>query len=165
MKRSRQTRVYLGFIRPKTGTMRFGPMAGLVGCAFDLSLECTWFWPPTAQVYLFLAAAQYLLSTVKYTRTDRAGQKEVLWNKLTHDTDPKGVKPSKINILESPVILATPRTFPGQQVINGLMCCYVLIIQKVFCNYSQLIPRAHKWNILFARRLLFSSQYPYLHGR
>ena len=29
-KQSRQTRVYLGFVQPKTGTMRFGPMAGLV---------------------------------------------------------------------------------------------------------------------------------------
>ena len=54
---SRQTRVYLGFIRPKTGTTRFGPMAGLVGCAFDLIAECTCFWPQTDQVYLFLAAA------------------------------------------------------------------------------------------------------------
>ena len=44
MKR-RQTRVYLGFTRPTTGTMRFGPMAGLVGCAFDLIVECTCFWP------------------------------------------------------------------------------------------------------------------------
>ena len=30
VKQSRQTRLYLGFIGPKTGTMRFGPMAGLV---------------------------------------------------------------------------------------------------------------------------------------
>ena len=44
-KQSRQTRVYLGFIRPKTGTMRFGPMAGLVGCAFDLLLELPGFGP------------------------------------------------------------------------------------------------------------------------
>ena len=36
VKQSRQTRVYLGFIRPKTGNMRFRPMAGLVGCTFDL---------------------------------------------------------------------------------------------------------------------------------
>ena len=57
VKQSRQTRVYLGFIRPKTGTMRFGPMAGLVGCAFDLILECTRLWPQTDQVYLFLADA------------------------------------------------------------------------------------------------------------
>ena len=45
VKQSRQTRVYLGFIRPKTGTMRFGPMAGLVGCAFDLLLELPGFGP------------------------------------------------------------------------------------------------------------------------
>ena len=32
-----------------------------------------------------------LLSTVKYpTRTDRADQNDVPWNKLTHDTDPEG---------------------------------------------------------------------------
>ena len=43
-----QTGVYLGFTRPKTGTMRFGPMAGPVGCAFDLILYCTCFWPQTA---------------------------------------------------------------------------------------------------------------------
>ena len=53
VKQSRQTRVYLGFNGPKTGTMRFGPMAGLVGCAFDLILECTCFWLQTAQVYPF----------------------------------------------------------------------------------------------------------------
>ena len=46
-----------GLLRPKTGTMRFGPMAGLVEWAFDLILECTCFWPQTDQVYLFLAAA------------------------------------------------------------------------------------------------------------
>ena len=55
VKQSRQTRVYLGFIGPKTGTMRFGPIAGPVGCAFDLILDCTCFWPQTDQVYLFLA--------------------------------------------------------------------------------------------------------------
>ena len=37
--------------------MRFGPIAGLVGCAFGLILECTCFWPRTDQVYLFLASA------------------------------------------------------------------------------------------------------------
>ena len=57
---SRQTRVYLGFIRPKIGTMRFGPTAGFVGCAFDLIVECTCFWSQTDQVYLFLAAALML---------------------------------------------------------------------------------------------------------
>ena len=41
----------------KTGTMRFGPMAGPAGCAYDLIFECTSFWPQTDQVYLFLAAA------------------------------------------------------------------------------------------------------------
>ena len=60
VKQRRQTRVYLGFIRPKTGTMRFGPMAGLVGCAFDLILECTCFWPQTDHVYLFLATALHI---------------------------------------------------------------------------------------------------------
>ena len=54
VKQSRQTRVYLGFIGPRTGTMRFGPMAGLVGCALDLVLECTFFWLQTDLVYLFL---------------------------------------------------------------------------------------------------------------
>ena len=34
VKQSRQTRVYLGYIRPKTGTLRFGPMAGLSWGAF-----------------------------------------------------------------------------------------------------------------------------------
>ena len=57
VKQSRQTRVYLGFIRPKTGTMRFGPMAGLVRCAFHLIVQCTCFWPQTDQVYLFWDAA------------------------------------------------------------------------------------------------------------
>ena len=52
-----QARVYLGFVRPKTGTMRFGPMAGLVGCVFKLIVECTCFWPRKNHVYLFLAAA------------------------------------------------------------------------------------------------------------
>ena len=45
VKQSRRTQVHLGFIRPKTGTMRFGPMAGLVGCVFDMILI----------IYLFLA--------------------------------------------------------------------------------------------------------------
>ena len=35
--------------------MRFGPMAALVGCSFDFTLESTCLWPQTAQVYLFLA--------------------------------------------------------------------------------------------------------------
>ena len=34
VKQSRITRVYLGFIRPNSGTMRSGPVAGLVGCIF-----------------------------------------------------------------------------------------------------------------------------------
>ena len=45
----------------KTGTMRFGPIAGLVGCVFYLILSCTCFWPQTDKVYLFLAAAHYFL--------------------------------------------------------------------------------------------------------
>ena len=53
VKQSRQTRVYLGFIRPKTGTMRFGPMAGLVGCAFYLILECTYFGPNGPGISVF----------------------------------------------------------------------------------------------------------------
>ena len=61
IKQSRQSRVYLGFIKKKTGTMRFGPMAGLVGCGFDLILECTCFRPQTDQVHPFLAAALLLL--------------------------------------------------------------------------------------------------------
>ena len=36
VKQSRQTQVYLGFNGAKTGTMGFGPMAGLVGCVFCL---------------------------------------------------------------------------------------------------------------------------------
>ena len=36
VKQSRQTQVCLGFNGAKTGTMSFGPMAGLVGCVFNL---------------------------------------------------------------------------------------------------------------------------------
>ena len=57
VKQSRQTRVYLVFFRPKTGTTRFGPMAGRVGCGFDLILELLVFYPKRPKVYLFLAAA------------------------------------------------------------------------------------------------------------
>ena len=39
VKQSRQPRVYLGFIRPKTGTTHFGPMAELVGCVFDFIFQ------------------------------------------------------------------------------------------------------------------------------
>ena len=53
VKHSSQTRVCLGFIRPKTGTMRFGPMAGLVGCAFYLILECTYFGPNGPGISVF----------------------------------------------------------------------------------------------------------------
>ena len=59
VKQSRQTRLYPGFIRPKTGTMRFGPMTGLVGCAFGLIVGCTCFWSQTDQVHLFLAATLF----------------------------------------------------------------------------------------------------------
>ena len=58
VKQSRQTRVFLGFFRPKISTTRFGPMTGLVGYVFDLIFCCTCFWPRTDQVYLFLAASQ-----------------------------------------------------------------------------------------------------------
>ena len=61
VKRSRQTRVYLGFIRPKTDTNRFGPMSGLVGYVFYFILEYTCFWPQTDRVYLFLATALFFL--------------------------------------------------------------------------------------------------------
>ena len=36
VKQSRQTQVYLEFKEAKTGTMSFGPMAGLVGRVFNL---------------------------------------------------------------------------------------------------------------------------------
>ena len=65
VKQSRQSRVYLGFFRPKTGTIRFGPMTGLVGYAFGFISECTCFWPQTDQVYLFLAAVFSFLSSKK----------------------------------------------------------------------------------------------------
>ena len=55
VKQSRQTRVFLGFFRPKISTTRFGPMTGLVGYVFDLIFCCTCFWPRTDQVYLCLA--------------------------------------------------------------------------------------------------------------
>ena len=41
----------------KTGTMRFRPMEGLVGCVFYLILVCICFWPQTDKVYLYLATA------------------------------------------------------------------------------------------------------------
>ena len=41
----------------KTEAMRYRPMAGQVGCVFDLILVCTCFWPLTDYVYLFLAVA------------------------------------------------------------------------------------------------------------
>ena len=57
-----------------------------------------------------------LLSTVKYpTRTDRVDQNEVLWDKLTHDTDPEGCQTIQINILESPVIPTTSCNFPANR--------------------------------------------------
>ena len=45
IKQSRQTRVYLGYIRTKSGTMRSGLMAGLAGYTCDLISERTCFWP------------------------------------------------------------------------------------------------------------------------
>ena len=56
VKQSRQTRVCLRFTLQKQA-MRYRPMAGLVGCVYDLILVCTCFWPQTDQVYLFLAAS------------------------------------------------------------------------------------------------------------
>ena len=53
----------------QTSTTRFGPMAGFVGCVLNLILECTFFWPQTDKVYLFLAASQkerYCHSTITY---------------------------------------------------------------------------------------------------
>ena len=38
VKQSRQTRVCLGYIQPKTGTTRFGAMAKLMGCVLFLIL-------------------------------------------------------------------------------------------------------------------------------
>ena len=46
-----------GLYPAKTDTLRFGPMAGLVGCVFNLILECTCFWLQTDKVYLLLAVA------------------------------------------------------------------------------------------------------------
>ena len=75
VKQSIQTRVYLGLIRSKTGTNRFGtgtnrfgPMAGLVGYVFDLILEYTCFWPQTDQVYLFLDAALFAIQNLQILR-------------------------------------------------------------------------------------------------
>ena len=53
VKQSRQTRVYLGFSRIKTGTLRFGPMAGLVGCGFDLILVLHVFGPKRTRYTCF----------------------------------------------------------------------------------------------------------------
>ena len=48
IKQSRQIRVYLGFLRPKTGTARFRTNGrGFVGCDLDLILECTLFLAPS----------------------------------------------------------------------------------------------------------------------
>ena len=60
VKQSRQTRVYLGCIQPKSGTMRFGPMAGLVGCVLYLISEYTCFWPQTDR-YTFFWTLTYLI--------------------------------------------------------------------------------------------------------
>ena len=51
----------LGLHPVKTGTMRFTPMAGLVGCVFYLILVYTCFLPQTDNVYLFLAAALHII--------------------------------------------------------------------------------------------------------
>ena len=81
---------------------------------------------------------------------------------------PKGVKPSIINILRSPVIPTTSCTFPGQKVITGLTCCYVPLIKIKYSstNHTIQIPIRHtNERSLFTRRLLFSSHYSSLHGR
>ena len=57
IKQSRQTRAYVVFIRPNSGAMGSGPMAGIGGCIFDLISERTG-WPQRDQVHLFLAAAR-----------------------------------------------------------------------------------------------------------
>ena len=50
-----------GLYPSKTGTMRFRPMAGLVGCGFYLILVYTCSWPQTDKVYLFLAVALLII--------------------------------------------------------------------------------------------------------
>ena len=56
-KQSRQARVYLGYIRPKSSTMRSGSTAGLAGYNFDLISERTYLFsaPDQVQLQLFLA--------------------------------------------------------------------------------------------------------------
>ena len=97
-----QARVYLGFVRPKTGTMRFGPMAGLVGCAFDLILECTCFWPQTDQVYLILAASQRRSSTGGARTTDLGVRKTGAYLKVVPGT--RYVVPGTCFAVETPLM-------------------------------------------------------------
>ena len=57
-RQSRQSQVYV--FKPKTGTMCFWPIAGLLACDLYLVLECNCFWNQSDQVYLFLAKPMYL---------------------------------------------------------------------------------------------------------
>ena len=54
-----------GLYPSKTGTMRFRPMAGLVGCGFYLILVYTCSWPQTDKVYLSLVTALSKLLDLK----------------------------------------------------------------------------------------------------
>ena len=49
----------------KTGTKRFRPMEGLVGCVFYSMLVCTFSWPQTDKVYLSLVTALSKLLDLK----------------------------------------------------------------------------------------------------
>ena len=53
VEQSRQIQVYLGCILPRTGTIRFGPMAGLVRCVFYLILELRVFGPKRTRYTCF----------------------------------------------------------------------------------------------------------------
>ena len=105
-----------------------------------------------------------LVSTVRYTtRTGRADQKKVPRNELAHNTrqpTPKGVKPSTINILGTPVIPTTSLTFPDQKTITGRTCCYVHIIQIICSVIIQFTYRSHKKIFMFTRPVLCSASIP-----
>lgn len=105
-----------------------------------------------------------LVSTVRYTtRTGRADQKKVPRNELAHNTrqpTPKGVKPSTINILGTPVIPTTSFTFPDQKTITGRTCCYVHIIQIIYSVIIQFTYRSHKNIIVYPSGIVFSQYSP-----
>ena len=61
--------VVSGLYPARIGSMRFRPMAGLVGCFFYFILACTCFWPQINKVCLFLAAA--LLHNMQQVRAQR----------------------------------------------------------------------------------------------